>query len=182
MRMLLGWLLGGALLAAACGDDEDAAQGRGSPACQDFQDAICDFGADRCGASSRAECDQSFQGIECKSDAAATACANALNAATCGQPASGCDLGAIIDPQPAITRCETLVDAVCDHLMKCSQVSDRATCEAATTNGLNCTQAVSASLSYERCLEQLAGACGTSLPSSCQGAIRVLPAGVLGMM
>jgi hypothetical protein len=184
MRTLSCWLIATGLLAAACGgDDDDGPRGRGSAACQDFQDAICDFGADRCGASSRAECDASFQGIECKSDSAASGCANALNATACGQRPAGCDLAQVIDPAPAVAKCEALFDAACDHLMACGQVADRATCVATTSAGLSCAQAVSASLDYERCIDEIESAsCSVALPQICRAAIRVLPPGVLGVM
>jgi hypothetical protein len=183
MRTLLCWLLAGGLLTAACGDGEDEPPGRGTPACQDFQDAICDHAVDRCGGLNRATCDQTFKGIECKSDDAASACTNGLNNATCGQPVSGCDLAQIIDPQPAIARCEAFLDAACDHFMKCGRVADRAACEAATSATVDCARAVSANLSYERCIEQLDGtSCSASLPSVCEGTIGILPPGVLGFM
>ena len=183
MRTLLRWTLCGGLLVAACGgDDDDSPAGRGSAACQDFQDAACDFGADRCGTTARATCDRVFKGIECKSDSAASACANALNAATCGQPVGSCDLNAIIDPAPAVTRCMQLVDLVCDHLVSCGSVMTREQCTVGTMGVLDCQNAVSTNLAYETCLEQVEGlSCQASgLPTVCMGAIGVLPPGALG--
>jgi hypothetical protein len=181
MRTLLRLMLCGGLFALGCGDDDDAPRGRGSAACQDFQDSACDFIVDQCGGTSRAACDKGFRGIECKSDDAASACANGLNDATCGQAVSGCDLGAVIDPAPAIARCQTLVDKVCDHLVGCKLLTSRDACQVATMMGLSCAQAVSTSLDFEDCVQQVDGlTCENgSLPTVCQGAIGALPTGVL---
>lgn len=185
MRTLLRLALGGALFVAGCGgDDDESPPGRGSAACQDFQDSACDFGADRCGSTNRAACDHAFKGIECKSDEAASACANALNGASCGQAVSGCDLDAIIDPAPAVMRCEQLIDKVCDHFVACGSFPNRETCAPSLgmTSVLSCDNAVSTSLSYETCMEQIGElSCqARMLPSVCNAAISVLPPGLLG--
>src|SRR5690349_12697729 len=156
MRTLLRLTLGGLLLLAGCGDDDDdSPPGRGSVACQDFQDAFCDYASDRCGSTARSDCDHSFKGIECKSDDAASRCANGLNDATCGQPVSGCDFNAIIDPAPAVARCEQLFDRICTHFVDCGTFPTRDSCEPLMTAGLDCSNAVSTSLTYEDCLEQV---------------------------
>jgi hypothetical protein len=73
------WLIVAAL--PGCGGDDrgdestdSGGNGRGTAACQDWQDAICDFAADRCGAISRSQCDRQYQGIECATDAKASEC------------------------------------------------------------------------------------------------------------
>jgi hypothetical protein len=166
--------------AAGCGGDEsDEPAGRGSAACQDFQDATCDFAADRCKRIDRSICDQGFRGIECTSDDLASSCANALNAAVCGQPVAACPIQQLVDPQPAIARCNTLLDRLCGHLTTCGAATSVEACrmQANTMLGIDCAQALSASLNYEPCLEALEGlACTAQIPSVCRGVIGILPA------
>src|SRR5687768_2677752 len=108
-------------LTACNGDDGPGAEppGRGSAACRDLQDALCDFAADTCRVTDRTSCDDMFRGIECKSDATASNCANALQSASCGTGAFGCDLQSVVDAAPAIARCEALVSAVCERTSEC---------------------------------------------------------------
>lgn len=170
-------------LLAACGgddDDDDPSRGRGSDACRDFQDAACDYAVDRCHAISRAQCDQMFQSLACKSDAQASACANALNDATCGVARPECNLLQVVDAQPAIESCEALVDAFCSQGVACGQFADRAECSAQTAGvGIDCAQALGVTLAYEECfalLEELA--CGAALPAQCAAVILVQPPGL----
>jgi hypothetical protein len=164
-------------LLAGCKADDDEPRGRGTAACRDFQDAVCDFAADQCRASDRGTCDSVFQGVECKSDSAASACANGLNDAVCGGAASSCDLSQIIDTQPAIDRCHTLIGMLCGHLADCGQVPSREQCEATPAMlGVDCAQAASASLRYEDCIAKLDGlACGAQVPSECNKVIGIVP-------
>lgn len=162
----------------ACDGDDPGAEppGRGTAACRDVQDALCDFGADRCHVVDRATCDAMFQGIECKDDAVASNCANALNSATCTSGGvAGCNLEAIVDPAPAVARCNALVDAVCERTAECGVSS--ADCSMDAMQGFSCDQAIAIDLRYEMCLEAIDTiACeGFALPPSCMDVVRVLP-------
>ena len=164
--------------AAGCGGGgDDEPPGRGTAACRDYQDAVCDFGADRCHAIDRSTCDEQLRGIECRSDEKASACANTLNHAVCGQPVNECDFTQVADPAPAIAHCKEIVSAICDHLMTCGSFNDRDACvTAVTAAGLDCDRALAVSESYEQCLKEARTfACTETTPSSCKGVIRVLP-------
>lgn len=168
-----------ALAAPACGGDEnDKPQGRGTDACRDFQDAACDFGADRCMRIDRKTCDATFGGIECSSDELASGCANALNDAVCGQLPAACPVQQIVDPRPAIARCNTLLDRLCGYLVRCGGQASVEVCRTQATSmlGIDCAQALSATLNYEPCLDALEGlACTAEFPALCRGVIGVLP-------
>src|SRR6478609_563015 len=106
------WGLIGALIGC---DGDDESQGRGTPACKNFQDAICDYAVDRCAQGERANCDDIYSGIECLSDSAADACANALNDVACSvTPPPACDLRTVADPAPAIANCGRLIGVICE--------------------------------------------------------------------
>lgn len=167
-----------ALLAAGCGDDaSEVASGRGSVACQDWQDAICDFGADECGLTDRARCDSQYQGVVCRDDAQASACANDLNAASCLAPPQGCDIRDLADPAPAQAACTTLLSAICERNARCSgSTIDTERCIAAQEIVLSfdCAQALSIDLRYEHCLELLQDpACGDVPADACTNVVRV---------
>jgi hypothetical protein len=185
MRAFPNTLLSAALgfsALVACGDEGPGAEppGRGSAACRDLQDALCDFAADECRVTDRVSCDDMFRGIECTSDAVASRCANALNSAACGTGAAGCDLESIIDPAPAVARCEALVAAVCERTTECGiSASD---CALDMIQGFSCDQAIAIDLRYEACLEAIDMlACeGFALPAVCANIVRVLPPGMDG--
>jgi len=180
-RWLCFWIV---VLMGACGGDDEAVARRGSPACQDFQDALCDFTADRCHTLDRGSCDAMLSGIECVSDADASRCANAANEASCGQPVRECDLLALIDSAPAVMGCQRLRSAVCAHASECGLVADRETCESTTeSTGLDCTQAISVTPELEQCLDAVDAAdCSTLVPNACRGAVGILPPSLASAM
>lgn len=168
-------------VSSACGDESegDEPMGRGSAACQDFQDATCDFASDRCGVVARATCDTTFRGIRCVDDAQATACANALNEATCGSASPQCELDAIVDRPAAIASCEALYQAFCDHNATCGGQTVGECMADAAAMGFDCSQALSIDLRYESCLEAIdALMCGSPTPAVCREVVLVLPPGV----
>jgi hypothetical protein len=162
----------------SCGgedDDDPASVGRGTQACRDFQDATCDFGADRCHAIDRATCDAMLRGIECTSDERASECSNALNSASCNGGMPSCDLQALADRAPAIAKCETLIQALCDHNVMCGAAAADCT-QVALTMGVDCSQALSIELRYEECIDTLATLpCGVQAPAVCERVVLVLP-------
>jgi len=173
-------LLASSVLSACGADSEsDEPMGRGSAACQDFQDATCDFASDRCGVVARASCDTTFRGIRCVNDEQATACANALNAATCSSASPQCELDAIVDRPAAIASCEALYQAFCDHNAKCGGQTVGDCMADAAAMGFDCSQALSIDLRYESCLEAIdALMCGSPTPAVCREVVLVLPPGV----
>jgi hypothetical protein len=176
MRSWIGCLLCASATLAGCGGDDDSVERRGSPACQDFQDAVCDFGADRCKTIDRAVCDANLAGSECVSDQRASACANALNTTTCGQPVADCDLLQIIDRKPAVEACNQVFTALCKHQVTCNQIPTVEACVAALkATGFDCAQAVAVEPGFDECLAQSEHApCSEAAPSACRGVVRVL--------
>lgn len=157
--------------------------GRGTAACQDWQDAACDFASDLCGWRPREACDVEFWSYECLSDETALACADTLRTiATCTTP-SECDAPAIVDPAPARAKCEDLAKAICAVETRCDPAVSMSLCIESRRLDLQCAQALGASLTYEECLEAVtnatcdwfvASALATSVPS-CAGAILWIP-------
>ena len=167
-----------ALVLAGCPDDSDGEGpvGRGTAACQDWQDAICDFGAGRCGALDRARCDEQYQGVTCRSDSAASDCSNAFNTAPCTGAPAGCDLSDIADPAPAQQACEALVARVCERQMECDAATTIESCTTMLLMALPCDTAIAYTLAYESCLTAIdtASCTAASLPDVCAGSIKAL--------
>lgn len=148
-----------------------------SPTCLEWQDALCDWSADKCGQSARAACDDTAQSLYCKSDATMQSCIDALAFAPCSSKAPVACQG-VADAAPAKIACQNFIDRYCDHLVGCD-VSDRATCLSASASGLDCDKAVGASPSLDACLSSLSSLkcppAGESpvLPSTCKGVIKL---------
>jgi hypothetical protein len=167
----------------ACGDDaagagSASALGRGSDACRDWQDAICDFAADECHKLARGTCDEQFQGVVCKSDDVASACSNQANKASCTtQPSESCDLSGVADPAPAVKSCTDMLDATCKWEITCDPTVDMATCQDELRTKLNCDRAVAIKLRYEACMDGLAklSCSAMALPADCTGVIVAAP-------
>jgi hypothetical protein len=147
-----------------------------SSACLTFQDAECDFQADKCQQLTRAECDASFQSLFCKSDETASACTKALASATCGTSPPECQ--GIGDTAPALSLCNQFVDVSCTRISGCGAV-DKATCLSQEQAVLSCATAVGVAPSFDSCLAEVnSAACnaqkGIDLPASCKGVIKRL--------
>jgi hypothetical protein len=168
-------------LASACSDGDDSgsstrsASTTRSPACKAMQDASCDRLADRCKEAPRAECDDTFQSFFCKSDATATACAKALETASCGGTPPECQ--GIADTVPAIQLCNEFLDLFCEALASCGKVS-KSDCRQQVAGSIPCSEAVGILPSYDTCKvdlpEQSCDASGNiALPESCKGVVKV---------
>lgn len=170
--LALGWL---PIVLWGCGDDggDDRERGRGSAACQDWQDAICDFAADMCGGVSREQCDRQYRGFECETDAKASECANMLNDASCGSAAQ-CDWRDVANTRPAVEKCGRLVEAICGYEVRCGG-ADAAECMGRRELELgDCSLAIGATMEYESCLQTVESApCAKplDLQSACGGVL-----------
>jgi hypothetical protein len=174
-------LLGPVVLAAAVGacsapepgkSSAGPFEGRGSEACQGWQNAVCDF-ADRCEVVERAACQDDYSSITCSSDELAQSCAAKWKTATCRAAPPGCDFADMADATPAIAACEVLVTTLCDQTVRCNQ--DQATCLASARQELDCSRAIGHGLSFESCIQQLEAieCTTTAVPDACQGAIKL---------
>jgi hypothetical protein len=164
------------IAAGGCGDDDGASSsGRGSAACRDWQDAICDFAADACGAIARVDCDDNYQAITCSSDEQASECANAFNEASCSAPPAACDLSDVVDPAPAQQACDDLLSRLCARVVECEMAPSEAACVEEASAGIDCDAAVGYSLDYEGCLGAIdALACeAVELPDVCDDVIKI---------
>jgi hypothetical protein len=174
MRYACAWLL---VLAAACGDDDDgddSGPGRGSAACQDWQDAICDFASGECRALDRATCDDNFKSVTCNSDARATECSNAFNSGSCMAPPPNCDLSDLADPAPARQACEQLLSRLCTHVVDCGMATEAACLQEART-AVDCSRAIGHSLGFEACIAEIDTLACTvvALPDACDDVIKI---------
>ena len=162
-------------LALGCGDDsgDDGVRGRGSEACRDWQDAVCDFAADECRVIERAVCDDSYRSITCLSDERATECANVLNEAACGRAPGECDVSSIADPEPAQRACETLLARLCAHVVGCGRTTEQECMQQAAMN-IDCGLAIGHTPNFEDCLTAVDGlSCDTAaLPQVCHDVIK----------
>ena len=170
------WLVVGVTVwIAAC---HDSARGRGSEACREWQDALCTYAADRCGAMTREDCDAQYRGITCKSDAIASECAAEFDAARCGFAPARCDLDGVADPAPAMQACQRLFAHLCERAVECSAFESVEDCTSSeAVQAIDCSRAIAYSLRYESCYDTVqAIACGDladelRLPPGCSDVI-----------
>jgi hypothetical protein len=178
LRILAIGLLG--MTTTGCSSSSSGGGGGGtgtgvSSVCAAWQDRICAFAADQCGFLDRAQCDNSYQSIHCKSDAAAQACLDQLAGAHCGSSLPACTLEAVADPAPAIAACNTFVTEICERSVTCGTSPDQATCEAEGHAQLDCDRALGVAPDFDTCVEAIRSLdCGAeALPDSCAGVIKL---------
>ena len=154
-------------------ESSSVSDGRGTPACQDWQDAACDFIADECNLYSRVECNTQFQGVFCKSDQQASDCSNTISKAQCGTSIEGCQLVDVADAAPAIKMCNELTEAVCAWQARCGDSRSPAQCKEAYAANIDCDMAVSINLQFETCLRAVneKDCSQSALPPSCDNAV-----------
>jgi len=171
---------------AACSTPNDASDGLDlgpkpanaarSAACLEWQDAACDFLADKCSALSRTECDDDVGSMFCKPDDTMRACTTAYASASCPDSPDPCK--GVADTAPARWYCNAFVEVLCTRAEAC-ELQSKASCVAdAPSTTLNCDLAVGARSSIDACLSQLTSlSCsalsGGQLPADCVGAIKV---------
>ena len=174
-RVVTAWL---ALVVGCGGGDEsgDGLIGRGSVACQEWQDSVCVYLADRCHAVSRETCDEQYKGVTCKNDDAATACANMIDKAVCGTALTNCDLVDIADPAPARQACENLFSHFCSRAVECRAAASETDCLDEMKNQIDCQNAWTYTLSYEECLSETdkLSCSNLKMPEICQGVIKMI--------
>ena len=177
--MLAGFIgaCSGKYESCGCGPGEQYASKR-STTCKAWQDATCDFLADKCQAQSRAECDELYQSLFCKDDSTMQACVGKLSQASCPSPI---DLPAeckdINDVAPVAAYCKDFARGICKWGVRCKAAADQAACESevAVELAATCASAVGLSATADQCLLQLrTHACGGQAPASCKGVIKVL--------
>jgi hypothetical protein len=159
MRFLLAALTFGVVACSNAGSvdrsESDSGAGRGTKACRDWQDAICDYAADRCEMLSRKTCDQQYQGATCKSDAAASRCATQLDQSACGRAPDTCALNVVADPGPAARACDRFLDAYCERYVSCGLFKTAEACRAdPAVTSIDCGKAIAYNLDYEACFEE----------------------------
>jgi len=143
-----------ALLActAATSTRQTPVEGRGSAACRQWQDSVCDW-ATRCQALPREDCDAQFQGVICKSDDEAMKCASAFDKAGCNRTPDRCGLSAIADPTPAERACDELTGQFCRRSVECGISATEQDC--LDREEVDCSQSVAYKLDYETCLDEI---------------------------
>lgn len=173
------------LLFVACSGKYDGDGGSGgeydskrSTTCKSWQDATCDFLADKCQAQTRADCDLLYQSLFCKDDGTMQTCIGKLSQASCPSPI---DLPAecknINDAAPVAEYCKDFARAACKFGVRCKEASDQAACEAemAVELAATCSSGVGLAPGADACLSELTSlACGSQVPASCKGVIKVL--------
>ncbi|MBX3131305.1 MAG: hypothetical protein KF718_31585 [Polyangiaceae bacterium] len=167
-------LCGMACSSGGSGGGGGGGSGARTDVCLAWQDAACDHFADQCATFSRAECDDFFQSLYCKSDSVMQACMDALPGASCTSLPVACEN--VADPQPAVNWCTDFIGRYCDRAAACGLAS-LAECVNAVQSSLNCSLAVGIGPSSGQCHSDLAAAsCAqieSSLPSSCSGVIKL---------
>jgi hypothetical protein len=156
------WLLASLAVLVACGQD---LPGRGSTACHDWQDAVCDYNQKCQGTLNRAQCNDQFQAITCKSDGLAHTCEDAYRNLACKvEPPSTCSAAEVADPKPAQDACSTLIDRFCDRYVTCGTADSKDSCVMiASTQAFDCSRAIGYTLDFESCLAAIAAADCSSL-------------------
>jgi hypothetical protein len=170
LALALTWSLVG------CGDpdskDSDRAPagppGRGTPACHEWQGAICGW-LSRCGGSAEqvSTCRDQAAGITCISDEEANRCSVVLAANPCTQAPVGCNIRDLADPQPGLEACSQYVDAVCSAADRCGQPKQE--CLAEPEIQAVCDGIIGHKPAFEQCITALSSwSCvATELPPVC---------------
>jgi hypothetical protein len=162
-------------LASGCSSSSASSPGgggRGSSACNDWQSAVCGF-VQQCPGNNPALCDQT-KAIVCKSDPAASACAAKFHANGCSTDPTGCQLGDMADPAPAIAACKQFAQAICDTGVRCGGAVTT-DCATSYETQLECNggKVLGVKLTFDSCLADLkvADCASTALPTSCNAVL-----------
>ena len=133
----------------------DEPRGRGSEACQRWQQSFCDFAADECGLIDSERCDDQNRGVVCADDEEATRCADGFAVAACNRPPGGCEVADIADRRAAAEACETYFEAQCESNTRCGIFSNIDDCLESPLFDFDCDRALSIGLDFEQCLQEL---------------------------
>jgi hypothetical protein len=152
MRQLWGACAVALVACGGGGDRQTPSAGRGTASCRLWQDSICDW-VERCEVSTREACDSQFQGVTCKSDEAASKCADAIDDAACITVPDRCGPDTIGDPGPAERACETIPSRFCDRAVECGITTSKQAC--LEVERFDCSRAFAVTLDYETCLKQI---------------------------
>ncbi len=166
----------------ACSDSDSGSSGSSlagnttrSPTCLAFQDAACDWTADKCKTVGRAECDNLLQSLFCKADLVMQACIDGYATAPCGAPPAACH--DVADKAPAQQLCSQFIDQWCSYAERC-KADSKAECVAKLAESVKCSTAVGISPSFPQCQADIdALACPAAgatfkLPEPCNGAVK----------
>lgn len=158
-----------------CGDpdsDDNGPPGRGTPACQQWQVAACNW-LSECGGSTEqvSTCRDQASGITCVSDEAASNCVTELSANACTAAPVGCDIRDLADPAPALAACNQFVDAVCSAAERCGD--SKADCLAQPSVQNVCVGVIGHKPAFEQCIAELGSISCTATegPPVCDGVI-----------
>jgi hypothetical protein len=144
-----------AVALVACGGAESRStpeEGRGSAACRQWQDSVCDW-SDRCQALDRDVCDEQFQGVVCKSDETARECTTAFDSAPCDGTPPQCGLSQVADPAPAARACDRLTADFCRRSVECGISATEDDC--LDREEVDCSRSIAYKLDYETCLDRI---------------------------
>ena len=145
--------------------DPEILERRGTPACQRWQDAYCDFAADRCGVLDRGLCDLQGEGVVCLEDRRADLCVDVLANTSCTVVPVGCEVYDVADPEPAVELCEQYFLALCESNVRCQLFDSVEECLDYPFFDFDCRRALSITLDFEPCVEQLeVRACDAAVP------------------
>jgi hypothetical protein len=161
------------LCVSACTNNNSSGTGRGSVACNGWQDAICDY-AVGCGAMTRQNCTAQYQAVTCKSDDTASQCATEFRQSSCGRAPASCDIDGIADPGPAARACDQLIQGYCQRSVMCGVSDTQEACLATpTVQGIDCGKAIAFRLAFEECFQAVETLdCSLlQLPSVCNNVI-----------
>ena len=164
----------------ASSDDGESAAGprpanaTRSSTCITWQDATCDYLADRCQSVARDYCDGYTHSLYCKSDETMQTCIEALASGTCPDTPDACQ--GVSDPAPAKWFCLTFIDTLCERAEACN-LESKDQCVQSANASLDCDGAIGVEPTGETCLAQLGSlSCAAldayQLPAACQGVIR----------
>lgn len=173
----------GLLLSAlyGCGNDDGGGEtaGRGTDACQEWQDAICDFAADKCKGISRSDCEDNYYGVTCKSDKQASDCVAKLKTLSCYNAPIGCDITDVADPKPAIDDCNRFFREFCQKAIECgaSATVDECVDQSQANASVSCDEAIAVGPTYDKCMDDIGDmSCTASdMPDSCTDVILTTP-------
>ena len=149
-------------------------QGLGSEACQDWQYATCWHRADQCtDVSPRIfyGCLEKYSFYECIDDSLASECAQKISEQKCMDETvpEGCSGAEIVDPAPAIEKCESWLKKLCAYIVGCSEGTVDECVESFGVSYADCSAVIVVTSHYKNCLKDIDNLeCGAGFPLTCE--------------
>ena len=151
----------------ATGEEEEQIEehtGRGTPACQEWQAAYCEYAYVTCDFGLEGTykgCLEQYSSLVCSSDEVASSCSELFQNASCTEVPEYCNYYDVLNAEPAIEQCNKYVETVCEMEFRCFEdpVDD---CIEKFAPKVGCDEVIGTFLVYEENMS-----CEELIPDKC---------------